>query len=851
MSGKRFNPPPTWPLPRNWTPPPEWEPDRSWPPAPPGWQFWVDSAKPDNEQPWAPAPPMRQLHGTNDAPPSAPYRVNMSKAQEPPPRQTSHKRTWLIAAVAALVVSLTAGVVGAVSWLTDDPTPAAARPADMLPGTYPTAPGVKWQVPAAKLTSGAEPAIATPVFGAAYYGSPGAVVVGNHIVVHSVADRSSGENAQRVSINLSDGHVEWSKPVTSRDGCARELLGDLLACKTSEAYGPTSSRVDFIDINNGTVQSSATVPFALNMLASDGQSLYTAGYDGAAQSLVVAKGSVEDPLSGWRAAIADRACEDHGSGDAYDLTVRDGILTGFQGGGAYIALKTADGSPIFDHPVTEVSVLDGPIVTARRCATNLDMESWVTEVADGSGKLLFTTRDRLQTHALDVHAGSTETLVTADGTALDAATGDVRWRSRDWPTAAVTTAVVGDALMYQGGQTDYMQASALGAGTNLWGASPAAIGDNLLTDGRNLLSVLHNDIQARSISDGTVHWSIPVPAATDQDTVILVATDAGLLYITGRQIGLMEPTGPAAPVPGTSAPDEQKSAGDAGTRLITKCGSPPRFEPQEMRTDAGALVITMRIVAKCPAGDVLSGSSTRVAVTTSDGQNVASGVFDLSARPIVISSGGSGSGEPSVTHEFHFPPGTFWRVPVSMDEAPDNSSTRKGRVDIDATTLLVQCEPDGSASGSGQSGANADSSTATGAARPVSGDDESASFDALRALANSDRPFVGGRLADRWVPQLSSKRPGLVADGKVWNNAETLREHLDLRLRYPEVRLLWSGDWSTFSAPDFWITIAGVTFTDSTGALSWCRSHGLDRDHCYAKLVSTTHPIDGSTAFNP
>ena len=121
----------------------------------------------------------------------------------------------------------------------------------------------------------------------------------------------------------------------------------------------------------------------------------------------------------------------------------------------------------------------------------------------------------------------------------------------------------------------------------------------------------------------------------------------------------------------------------------------------------------------------------------------------------------------------------------------------------------------------------------------------------MRAIANADRPFVSSRLADRWVPQLSSKRPGLVADGIVWNNAETLREHLDLRLKYPEVRLLWTGDWSTFSAPDFWVTIAGVTFPDAGGALAWCRNRGIDRDHCYAKLVSTTHPIDGSTAFNP
>lgn len=120
----------------------------------------------------------------------------------------------------------------------------------------------------------------------------------------------------------------------------------------------------------------------------------------------------------------------------------------------------------------------------------------------------------------------------------------------------------------------------------------------------------------------------------------------------------------------------------------------------------------------------------------------------------------------------------------------------------------------------------------------------------LRQIASDDRPWVSAQLTDRWVPQLSSKRPGVVDDGRVWDNAMTLQEHLQLRQRYSNVRLLWSGDWSTFNAPDFWVTIAGITFDESAGALAWCRSQGFDRDHCAAKIVSTTHPVGGSTAYN-
>jgi hypothetical protein len=150
-----------------------------------------------------------------------------------------------------------------------------------------------------------------------------------------------------------------------------------------------------------------------------------------------------------------------------------------------------------------------------------------------------------------------------------------------------------------------------------------------------------------------------------------------------------------------------------------------------------------------------------------------------------------------LTHGFRFPLGTFWRIPVSTTSAPTGGATQQGAVDLDVATLVVACDQSGSGLSSAQLSDSSSSSTASGPAAPVSGDDESASFDALR------------------------------------------------------LRLLWTGDWSTFSAPDFWVTIAGVTFGDAQGALSWCLGHNLDRDHCYAKLVSTTHPVDGSTAFNP
>lgn len=128
-------------------------------------------------------------------------------------------------------------------------------------------------------------------------------------------------------------------------------------------------------------------------------------------------------------------------------------------------------------------------------------------------------------------------------------------------------------------------------------------------------------------------------------------------------------------------------------------------------------------------------------------------------------------------------------------------------------------------------------------------DAETASLQRLRQLATGDRAFVAGLLADVWVPQLSSKRPGIVDGGVTWDNALTLQEHLRLRELY-NAKLLWSGDWSTFDASNFWVTVAPITFRTSEGALQWCTVQGLGPNHCYAKLVSTTHPVRGSTAHN-
>ncbi|OBI77913.1 hypothetical protein [Mycobacterium sp. E740] len=126
-------------------------------------------------------------------------------------------------------------------------------------------------------------------------------------------------------------------------------------------------------------------------------------------------------------------------------------------------------------------------------------------------------------------------------------------------------------------------------------------------------------------------------------------------------------------------------------------------------------------------------------------------------------------------------------------------------------------------------------------------DPEAAALTQLQQLAAGDREYVRSQLVERWVPQLSSKRPGIYDDGIVYDNASTLQEHQRLRRQY-NAKLLWSGDWANFEAPNYWVTIAPYTFNDSASALAWCTHQGFDADHCYAGVISTTH--SGRTAHN-
>jgi hypothetical protein len=81
----RFNPPPNWPISRQFTPAPGWQPDPGWGPAPPGWQFWIDepAGMPTGSAAAAVPPPGQE-----------------------PRKKAWYKRWWVIAVAAVVVVAI-------------------------------------------------------------------------------------------------------------------------------------------------------------------------------------------------------------------------------------------------------------------------------------------------------------------------------------------------------------------------------------------------------------------------------------------------------------------------------------------------------------------------------------------------------------------------------------------------------------------------------------------------------------------------------------------------------------------------------------------------------------------------
>ena len=291
-----------------------------------------------------------------------------------------------------------------------------------------------------------------------------------------------------------------------------------------------------------------------------------------------------------------------------------------------------------------------------------------------------------------------------------------------------------------------------------------------------------------------------------------------------------------------STPGSVDPTGTSATNYVTPCGSAPTFTPTSVKDGDGELKVEVKVTASCPSGDVLGGTANHIDLkgpsrsdsTGSADAVVASGDFDFSDSPLVIPDSGT-------TLMLRFGEGHFFRTAD----------------DLDVKTITVACTPDRA---SGTSGATAGVPSASGSSNPSSvsasasttsqdsASEESAAESSLKWQVDHDRPSVTKDLTGKWVAQLSSKKPGMTADGMTWDNRTTLQEFLKLRQKYPTAKLLYSEDWPVFDAGGkYWVTIAGTPYSTAAEANAWCDAQGFDAEHCFAKYIDTNGPSEGTT----
>ena len=291
-----------------------------------------------------------------------------------------------------------------------------------------------------------------------------------------------------------------------------------------------------------------------------------------------------------------------------------------------------------------------------------------------------------------------------------------------------------------------------------------------------------------------------------------------------------------------STPGSVDPTGTSATNYVTPCGSAPTFTPTSVKDGDGELKVEVKVTASCPSGDVLGGTANHIDLkgpsrsdsTGSADAVVASGDFDFSDSPLVIPDSGT-------TLTLRFGEGHFFRTAD----------------DLDVKTITVACTPDRA---SGTSGATAGVPSASGSSNPSSvsasasttsqdsASEESAAESSLKWQVDHDRPSVTKDLTGKWVAQLSSKKPGMTADGMTWDNRTTLQEFLKLRQKYPTAKLLYGEDWPVFDAGGkYWVTIAGTPYSTAAEANAWCDAQGFDAEHCFAKYIDTNGPSEGTT----
>lgn len=764
-------------------------------------------------------------------PPPPPHQPSREPQPPAPAAGTSgtRKRGWIVAAVSVVVIgALAAGGLTVVNLLrsSDAEGPAAGQ----LTNTYPAQPQPGWSLAVDDVFPGG--AFLWPDSLGATYGTAKFTDLGATLV--TTAGSGPGQQSEVVAVDAETGAVKWTTPVDGTITCATQAIGGALPCVISPR-GVTAASVQFFDLASGEVTSRVDRPSASMVEVSDG-SVFTV--DSTQGSYTFSRGTPGDLEAQWSTTESwDSDCV--GSGDAHSFEVLDGLVH-FQSIRDFV-LSAADGRMVSDSNLGSFASLPGQGFAGSYCQMPPPSDGYTTIVAGRGGEEKFRVEQDFPAEPWLVSKSDSRPYIGSHG-AYDIEDGTELWTVEGGEYFSLEK-VIGDIVLGQ--NVDTLSAYRIDTGEQLWSTQMEDYFEFAGSDGERVILSAEDGLVAVDLADGSTSWAM----AGEGTRWSWGKANDGLANITNDTLTYYPPTGGPS-----GAPGKLPTADDGGgeDQFVTKCGKTPTLTPVEYRTEAAGLVVRMEMKASCPGGDIVSTNSMRVSITD-NGASVASAVFDFSDSPLYLPKTDSTNTTNSIERDFLYELDSFWRLPNSLGSASSlTNSTASG-------TQLVECEDEGTSDPSLTSGAPSQSRTNTSikavrSAAPTTADVEKTSFDALRAQANADFPFVQGDLSDKWVAQISAKRIGLDAadiNGAPvrWTAEQILRQHLQLRLMYPEVRLLWSDEWRTFDLQGWWITVAGLTFADADAANGWCDAKGIALDQCYAKIVSNNRDSSGTTKY--
>ncbi len=752
------------------------------------------------------------------------------------------------------MIVLVIGVSGAAYLLFGRDTDKGPGPvAGQLRGTFPTQPAVGWRLPAAEIFDGA--AFVRPDSTSYQYQRPGFIAVDDAVITAAVLPRTD-RPATLLAIDAGTGDVRWTADVGFAPVCASASVDGLLPCVSKEAtFGPSAAprQVSFVRMSDGTVDHVIPVSEYVRAVEVADSTVYTMAFDHERMVRTITRGTVDNLTAVWSRdyPLSDDDAGCVGSGDTTFDGVDSGVVFSGNDGGMVIA-NAADGKLLVPEQVTHLSVHEGQGLIARSCAGS-EFDAVNTVVVGADGSLLRTVED----HELAADPWLVEPNANVPyiigRTAYDFATGRELWTtSIDRNTTL--QAIIGDTVIGGlGFEETGISGFDLATGQHLWTNEMDASRIEL-SDGKRIMLPTDGGLVALDMATGDEVWTIREIDLNEY----LAPVGVGFASTTGDYITYYPPTGGASVAPGRSSGEESSLDTDASGGVITKCGRPPEMRPVKYRAENGSLIVTMELRARCPSGDIISTNRMLIRIRDQLGP-ICSATFDFSGNPLVL----GGEGSAPTTLELEFGDGTYTRHPNTLGEHSGGSGP-VGSTDIvteaDASgNEVVECEDDGTSSGPQSADTPTDRARVKGLAKAPDDNQSGCGSDAdalaaLRAQVEADRPFVRSRLENRWVPQLSAKRPGLVApevDGRMvtWTPCEILRQHLRMRGQYPEVRLVWSDEWRTFDLAGWWVTLGGVIFENADAANGWCDQRRIPVDECFAKVVSSTGDSRGTTKY--